>query len=173
MFIELDDVGALQLMRDGAAVGTERLVRKDARPRFQLGSVVPGLVAADGRTVYGERPWVMLPATRTDPPPQWTVRVRRLGDSEWIVDEDDHFQLGLFEVLVTGPMGADARCVVFLAEGLQTSFEPMIRVPVSGGLTACTGVIDSDGLSIHTGWTGHVWAPQSGNQDRGEQRERR
>lgn len=165
--IELDDVDALQLMHDGVAVGTERVVRKDARPRIQLGDPVPGLVAADGRTVYSERPWVMLPATRTDPPPRWSVRVRRMGDSEWMVDEEwlgeadetcvdpfdeaDDFQLGLFEILVTGPMGADARCVLFLAEGLHTNFEPMIRVPTSGGLTPCTALVDADGISITPG----------------------
>lgn len=163
-FIQLDDVYALGLVRDGAAVGTERWVRKDARPRFQLGTPVSGLVASDGRAVYNERPWVMLPESRTDPPPRWNVRVRRLGDSAWIVDEewmgeveetcvdpfddDEKFQLGLFEILVTGPMGADARCVLFLAEGLRVEFDPTIRVPVAAGLASCTGVLDSDDLSV-------------------------
>lgn len=163
-FVQLDDVDALQLVRDGVAVGTERWVRKDARPRFQLGDAVPGLAASDGRSVYNERPWVMLPPSRTDPPPRWNVRVRRFGDAQWAVDEewlseveetcvdpfddDERFQLGLFEILVTGPMGADARCILFLAEGVQTKFDPKIRVPVAEGLTACTCVVDSDGLSV-------------------------
>lgn len=163
-FVELDDVSGLQLMRDGATIGTERPVRKDARPRFHLGPAVSGLVAADGRTVYSERPWVMLPATRSDPPPRWNVKVRRSGDSEWMVDgewygesdetavdpfdDSDEFQLGLFEILVAGPMGADARCVLFLAEGLDTRFKPAIRMPTSGGLTDCAGIVDSEGLSV-------------------------
>ena len=163
-FVELEDVAGLQLMRDGATIGTERPVRKDARPRFHLGPAVSGLVAADGRTVYSERPWVMLPPTRSDPPPRWNVKVRRSGESEWMVDgewfgesgetavdpfdDSDEFQLGLFEILVTGPMGADARCILFLAEGLHTTFDPAIRVPTSGGLTDCTAAVDSDGLLV-------------------------
>lgn len=163
-FIELDDVGALQLVRDNAPVGTQRWVRKDARPRFERGPVIPGLTTTDGRTVYGARPWVMLPATRTDPAPSWNVRVRRFGESEWLVDERrrsedvetrvdpfddaDEPQLGFFEILVTGPMGSDARCVVFLAEGIETEFEPSIRVPVGQGLTPCVARVTSEGLSV-------------------------
>lgn len=163
-FIELDGIGALQLTRDAVAVGTPRAVRKDARPRFQLGRTVTGLVAADGRTVYSERPWVMLPATRTDPPPEWNVRVRRVGDADWMVDEEwvgeadetcvDPFdeaeerQLGLFEIQVIGPMGADARCVLFLAEGVHATFEPTIRIPESKGLTPCTAVVESENLAV-------------------------
>ncbi|MDV3125282.1 hypothetical protein M1247_10200 [Mycobacterium sp. 21AC1] len=166
-FIELDDVDALQLQRDDALVGTPRWVRKDARPRFELGEIATGVVTPEGRTVYNTRPWVMLPAKRTEEPPRWTVRVRRVGDSDWLVDEEwlgedgevcvDPFddaeerQLGYFEVLVTGPLGSDARCAVFLAEGLHASFAPSIRVPVAGGLTGCVGVVESDGVSIASG----------------------
>ncbi|WP_231991905.1 hypothetical protein [Mycobacterium sp. ACS4331] len=163
-FVELDDVDGLQLMRDETRVGSSRWVRKDVRPRFELGPAVPGVVALDGRTVYGERPWVILPATRTDPAPLWNVRVRRLGDSEWLVDERwrsedvdtcvdpfddaDEPQLGLFEILVTGPMGSDARCVLFLAEGLGAAFEPAIRVPTAAGLTLCTANVVGGGLVV-------------------------
>ncbi|CAJ1501171.1 hypothetical protein [[Mycobacterium] burgundiense] len=166
-FVDLDGVDALQLLKDETPIGTSRWVRKDARPRFELGPVIPATVTLDGRTVYGRRPWVLLPATRTDSPPTWTVRVRPLGESEWIVDEAwlgeevetcvDPFddveepQLGLFEILVTGPMGSDARCVAFLAEGVEATFEPAIRVPVSGGLSTCTAVIASEGLAVTPG----------------------
>jgi len=164
-FIELDNVGALQLARGNTPVGTPRWVRKDARPRFARGPVISGLTSLDGRTVYGARPWVMLPATPTDPAPQWNVRVRRFGESEWLVDEwwisedvetcvdpfdDDRTpQLGLFEILVTGPMGSDARCVVFLAEGLDTEFAPSIRVPHGQGLSPCVARVTSEGLAVH------------------------
>lgn len=163
VFTELDNVGALQLCLDGAPVGTERWVRKDARPRFEFRSAVVGVLSPEGRSVYAERPWVLLPATRSDPAPEWKVRTRRLGESEWIVDESwrgedvetcvDPFddaeepQLGLFEILVNGPLGSDSRCVVFLAEGLETIFDPSIRVPVSG-MTSCTCEVESAGISV-------------------------
>lgn len=163
-FVELDDLSSLQLCHDGAPVGTQRLIRKDARPTFHLGSTVAGVRTADGRSVYSTRPWVMLPPSATNPAPQWSVRVRRLGESEWITNESwsgedvetcvdpfddaDKAQLGLFEILVTGPLGTDARCVMFIAEGLETAFDALIRVPVPGGFTPCVGEIHADGLSV-------------------------
>lgn len=164
-FIELDDVTALQLSAaNGSDVGSARAVRKDARPSFVLGNPVAGVLAVDGRTVYSTRPWVMLPPAHTDPGPDWNVRVRRLGATDWIVDEGwraegvetcvDPFdevedrQLGLFEIIVTGPLGADARCVDFLAEGLEASFDTWIRVPESGGLTSCTSHVVAETFSV-------------------------
>ncbi|WP_245850571.1 hypothetical protein [Mycobacterium angelicum] len=161
-FVELTDVNALQLCLNGAAVGTRRLVRKDARPSFQLGPTVAGVLSIDGRSVHGRRPRVKLPPSPTEPAPRWNVRVRRLGDSKWTTDESrtgeavetciDPFddtqepQLGLFEIVVTGPIGADARCVVFIAEGVEPSFDTIIRVPVPGGLTKCVGNLESTGV---------------------------
>ncbi len=166
-FIELGDIDALQLWRDDAPVGTPRRVRKDARPRFLLGDSATGVVTPEGRAVYSSRPWVMLPATRTDSSPRWKVQVRRVGDPDWIIEEEwygedeetcvdpfddaEEAQLGYFEILVTGPMGSDARCTVFVAEGLHASFEPSIRVPTAGGITPCIGVVESEGISIGSG----------------------
>lgn len=163
-FIELDDVSALQLLLNGQPVGTERMVRKDARPSFQLGPTVAGVFTTDGRSVYSARPWVMLPPSETDSAPSWHVRVRRLGDIAWIADElwdgedvetcvdpfDDaeEPQLGLFEIMASGPVGADVRCVVFLAEGLESSFDTVVRVPESGGLTPCVGNVDAEGFAL-------------------------
>jgi hypothetical protein len=163
-FVELDDVKALQLCLDGAPVGTPRWVRKDARPSFELGPTVVGMLTPDGRSVHNTRPWVLLPPSLTDPSPDWIVRVRRLGDIEWIAEESwagediqtcvDPFddaegpQLGLFEIVVTGPLGADARCVVFIAEGIETSFDTFIRVPVPGGLTPCVGEVAAEGFLL-------------------------
>lgn len=168
-FVELDTVGSLQLRRDGQLVGTARQVRRDARPRFELADPLPGLVSSHGHPVYGSRPWVILPPSPLAPPPSWRVRVRRVGETEWITDEAwdaaeveasvDPFddaeepQLGLFEVVVTGPIGADARCVVFVAEGLWTEFDCAIRVPMAGGLTACTAEIGADDFAVTpAGW---------------------
>jgi hypothetical protein len=163
-FIELDDLSALQLSLNDQLVGTERTVRKDARPRFELGATVGGALTPDGRSVHHRRPWVMLPPSRTEPPTEWNVRVRRLGDVAWIADETwagedvetcvDPFddaeepQLGLFEIMVTGPLGSDARCVVFLAEGLEPSFNTLVRIPTPGGLTRCSGEVEAEGLSL-------------------------
>ena len=163
VFVELDTVTALQLRRDGVAVGTPRLVRKDARPRFVLGEVVSGVATPEGGTVYGERPWVMLPPAHTSPPPEWNVQVRRVGDPDWLVsetwlgddeetcvdplDDAEEPQLGYFEILVTGPMGSDARCVVFLFEGLQVDFAPAIRVPTIDGLSPCEAVAEVEGIT--------------------------
>ena len=163
-FVELDSVGAVQLRWRGERVGTERQVRKDARPRFELGEPVVGVRSADGRAVHASRPWVFLPPSRLNAPQQWRVRTRRLGATEWITDESwdadevetcvDPFddaedpQLGLFEIFVTGPLGADARVVVFLAEGLWVEVDRAIRLPESDGLTACTVEIDADLLTV-------------------------
>lgn len=164
-FVELDDVTALQLRAaDGTTVGTERWVRKDARPSFVLGEPLVGVYSTDGRTVYGSRPWVLLPSAQTDPGPSWNVRVRPLGHSEWLINENwdaedeetyldpfddaEEAQLGLFEIIVSGPLGADARCVVFLAEGVEASFSTTVRVPDGGGLTPCAAEIVAQGFSI-------------------------
>ncbi|WP_167106456.1 hypothetical protein [Mycobacterium sp. DL592] len=164
VFVDLELVDALQLTHDGNPIGTPRRVRKDSRPRFVLGDEVAGLSTTEGRTVYCRRPWVLLPPSGADPAPVWNVRVRRFGESQWIVDESwrgedvetcvdpfdeaEESQIGLFEVVVTGPMGADARCVVFLAEGVDTTFEPVIRIPESGGLTPCTATVQSVDLAL-------------------------
>ncbi|WP_197379998.1 hypothetical protein [Mycolicibacterium mengxianglii] len=162
--VELGAVTALQLSVNGTPVGTERWVRKDARPSFQFGPVVPGITALGGHAVYSQRPWVMLPVADSDPAPNWQVQARRVGESTWMTkedwtsedvetcvdpfDDDEESLLGQFEILVTGPLGADARCVVFLAEGLQAAFQPSIRVPSAGGIAACRTVIDAEGLHI-------------------------
>lgn len=162
--VELSGVEELQLENQGRRIGTGRIVRKDARPRFVLGEPVRGIRARDGRTVHSHRPWVVLPATRTEPPPLWRVRTRRIGGTEWIVDDvwlaaeeeaavdpfddDEAPQLGVFEILVSGPLGADARLVVFLAEGLWVEVDRAIRIPESRGLTACTAEIGADQLEI-------------------------
>jgi len=50
--------------------------------------------------------------------------------------------------VASGPLGADARCVVFLAEGLEPSFDTLVRVPVPGGLAPCVSEIAAEGFSV-------------------------
>ena len=163
-FVELDGVEALQLLKDGELIGTPRRVLRAVKPYFEFATPVTGVSTLDGRIVYGRRPWVILPAGGAAPSPKWNVRVRRFGETEWIVNETwlgevaetcvDPFddaeepQLGNFEILVSGPVGSDGRCICFLAEGLQTSFQPALRVPTPGGLNTCTASIDSGELVV-------------------------
>ncbi|MCV7016275.1 hypothetical protein H7I96_00820 [Mycolicibacterium aichiense] len=163
-FIELSSVGSLQLRSNDKAVGTERQVRKDARPRFDTEAPVRGVRSIDGRPVLAARPWVWLPAAQSDPPPVWRVQTRRFGSADWLVDDSwnaaqdeaavDPFddaeqpQLGLFEVVVTGPLGADARFLFFLSEGLWLETNCAIRVPDGHGLTPCLAEIGADRLVV-------------------------
>jgi hypothetical protein len=163
-FVELNAVDGLQLRSNEQPIGSERQVRKDARPRFEVDEPVRGVRSIDGRPVLATRPWVWLPATQSDPPPVWRVRTRRFGSADWTVDgswnasEDEaavdpfddaeEAQLGLFEVVVTGPLGADARFVFFIAEGLSTETSTAIRVPDGDGLTPCSAEIGADALAV-------------------------
>jgi hypothetical protein len=162
--VELSSVDCLQLRSNEQLIGSERQVRKDARPRFQANDPVRGVRSIDGRPVLATRPWVLLPTTRSDPPAQWRVRTRRFGSADLIVDESwnaeedetavDPFddakepQLGLFEVVVTGPLGADARLVFFIAEGLWAETSRAIRIPEGDGLTPCSAEISADALTV-------------------------
>lgn len=164
-YIDLDTVGAVQLRHQGQIVGTPRPVRKDARPRIDLGDPISGVLSTAGHQVFGTRPSVVLPPSILESPPSWRVRVRRHGANEWFVDESwyaataetcvDPFgevetpQLGLFDIVVTGPLGADARVVVFIAEGLWAEFDTAVRLPAAGGLTVCSAEIGADLLVVN------------------------
>lgn len=161
-FVELGGVSALQLESLGERVGTPRVVRKEVRPRFELGEPLTGVYTSEGRSVYAERPWVMLPSSLDDRGTQWQVRVRRVGNTDWAVvgnwraeaeetcvdpfDDAPEPQLGLFEVDVSGPLGSKARCVVFVAEGLSVEYDVNLRVPQGNGLTPCIATVDPDRL---------------------------
>ena len=156
--IDLSSVAALQLRRNGQAVGSAHTVRKGAA-HFELGTVIPGCRTLEGRAVYADRPWVILPPSLSEKPTVWRVKARRVGSNEWLVDEAwnaekneasvDPFDdaegglLGLFEIVVSGPIGSDERTLVFLAEGLSIDFDTELRTPVPGGLTPCTAILES------------------------------
>jgi hypothetical protein len=163
-FIELDNVHGLQLYKNGDLVGTPRRIYRAERPHLHPASPIPGLTTADGPTVYADRPAVTLPATTVEPAPKWAVRVRHPGEQEWLFDQSvaaskvevhvDPFaesvapQLGLFEILVTGPMGLDVRGAFFIAEGLTTQFHPTIRVPDNGRLSGCAASVESSAHAV-------------------------
>lgn len=157
-YIDLAPVGALQLRRNGQALGTTHNVRKGA-PTFEFSEPVAGCRTADGRSVYAERPLVILPPSGSKQSTSWQVRARRVGTSEWLADdrwlseenetEVDPFDdadpglLGLFEIVVSGPIGSDERAVVFIAEGLSIAFDTELRTPCPGGLKPSSATIDS------------------------------
>jgi hypothetical protein len=157
-FVDLSTVSALQLRRRGHVIGTVRSVREDA-PTFEFKEPLLGCRTAEGRTVYAERPMVILPPSSSNQPTVWRVRTRRVGATEWMSDEgwqseeneaeadpfddSDPGLLGLFEIIVSGPIGSDERAIVFLAEGLAVEFDTKLRIPSPAGLTPCTASIRS------------------------------
>lgn len=167
--IDLEAVDSIQLRRAGAFVGRPRSVRRDTTPTFDLAEPIAGCLTADGRTVYSSRPWVMLPADLSSEPPSWRIRTRLLDSTEWIVDDSWHSadettcvdpfddspdtQLGSFEIVVSGPLGADIRAVVFLAEGLAVDFDNPPRFPVARGLSPTAAMISSESeLTVADSW---------------------
>ena len=162
--VELSSVDCLQLRSNEQLIGSERQVRKDARPRFEVDEPVCGVRSVDGRPVLATRPWVWLPATSPILPQRGGCGHGASGCADWIVDDSwnaaedeaavDPFddaeepQLGLFEVVVTGPLGADARFVFFIAEGLWAETSRAIRVPEGDGLTPCSAEIGADELTV-------------------------
>lgn len=169
VYVDLTRVDAIQLRKNDSLIGRKRLVRRDTAPTFDLGEPVAGCQSGDGRTVYSSRPWIMLPASYAEQKPSWRIRTRRLDSQKWLVDDrwdsadiatcvdpfDDALerQLGAFEIVVTGPLGADARAVVFLAESLTIDFDRPLRFPVAHGLSPTAALLSSDeALSVSTEW---------------------
>ncbi|MFC3965772.1 hypothetical protein [Nocardia jiangsuensis] len=134
--------------RRGPRTGPLRQVRASAAARFGFGAPLPGVSTRSGLSVYAERPTVELPPAGV--PTRWRVRTRRAGTVDWLTDDEweadaeetelDPFDgvapglLGLFDVVVSGPLGSDLRHSVFLAEGLAVRYSTEFRVPDGDGL---------------------------------------
>ncbi|MFC4127140.1 hypothetical protein [Nocardia rhizosphaerae] len=145
---DLSDTDAV-LLRDEARSGTPRQVRRTGSARLVLPEAIEGLHTRSGLAVYAERPAVDLPAHAVEPV-EWRVRVRHSGTVDWLADDIwvsdtepvslDPFEgvdaglLGLFDVVISGPIGQDIRHSVFLAEGLAVEHAVEFRVPVPDGL---------------------------------------
>ncbi|MFE6864519.1 hypothetical protein [Nocardia sp. NPDC057668] len=157
--VDLSVHNAIQLRgRAGNRLGVPREIRAVGAPRLELADGLEGVTSGSGLTVYAARPLIELPPC-TDPDPHvWRVRVRRSGaadllsDQEWesgpeqsMLDPFDGLDpglLGLYDIVVTGPLGSDLRCGVFMAEGLSVEHSHTFRVPVPGGLSACETLLD-------------------------------
>ncbi len=147
---DLADIDAV-VLDDDARVGMPRQVRRTGSARLVLPVPVEGLYTRSGLAVYAERPSVDLPAHAVEPV-EWRVRVRRSGTVDWLADDIwesetepvslDPFEglapglLGLFDVVISGPLGQDIRHNVFLAEGLVVEHAAEFRVPVQDGLAS-------------------------------------
>jgi hypothetical protein len=167
-FLDLSS-DSIQLRRGQDLLGGTRSVRRGTAARFQLGERMEGCETLDGRAVYHGRPWIVLPPSRSRNAVAWRIRTRRFGEDAWLVDAEwlaedvetsvdpfddaEESQLGLFEIAVTGPLGADIRTVVFLAEGVYATFEPAFRLPAARGLSSCIVALESTGsLSLADEW---------------------
>ncbi|GAB4587654.1 hypothetical protein [Nocardia sp. IFM 10818] len=152
--VDLSRHGSIQLRRKGVGLGAVREVRAVGAPTLELGDALDGVRTASGLSVYSTRPLVTLPPYMGSEPAVWRVRVRRSGRAEWLVTDEwesstdhaclDPFEglprglLGHFEVIVSGPLGSDLRCMVFMAEGLTVDHGIYFRSPVPGGLSPST-----------------------------------
>ncbi|TCW20611.1 hypothetical protein [Dietzia cinnamea] len=118
--------------------------------------VLPG-VFSEKLPVLHARPWIVLPALGGSEA-TWTIRYRRAGATEWVVQGDyispdggevplfaeEPAQLGRFDVRVTGPFGARFETSVFVAEGLEIFYDDTLRIPTDNGLTEVTATVWSD-----------------------------
>ncbi|TSE02203.1 hypothetical protein FOS14_00080 [Skermania sp. ID1734] len=160
--IDLSSQQSIQFARGENRTGAARGVRTTASPTFEPSEPVVGLRTVRGMKVYAKRPTVSLPAHPAGHPMDWRVRVRRSGDREWFIDRIqtatndptviDPFDgasrglIGLYEIVIAGPLGGDLRQQIYLAEGLSVAFDRDFRFPVAAGLLPVTAQIRSDGL---------------------------
>ncbi|MFI6957046.1 hypothetical protein ACIBJI_26720 [Nocardia sp. NPDC050408] len=154
---DLTDTDAV-LLRDDNRSGPPRQVRRTGSARLVLPDPIDGVYTRSGMPVYAERPAVDLPAHAVEPV-NWRVRVRRSGTVDWLADDVwesdtepvslDPFDglesglLGLFDVVISGPLGQDIRHSLFLAEGLAVEHAAEFRVPVQDGLAPTSTTVTS------------------------------
>lgn len=158
---DLTDTDAV-VLRDDARSGVPRQVRRTGSARLVLPEPVEGAYTRSGLVVYAERPTVDLPPHAVEPV-EWRVRVRHSGTVDWLADDIwesgtepvslDPFEgiasglLGLFDIVISGPLGQDIRHSVFLAEGLTVEHAAEFRTPVPAGLApTCATVLAAEPL---------------------------
>ena len=155
--LDLSGIAWLELDPAGEDVPRRHIVRGRSRPRLVTGAPVPGIHTTDGLAVFGTLPTVRLPAGNT----RWQVEVRRPGsgrvlgaaeasgdrwDPERLWDRVPRPLLGELVVTVTALDAAPAaglRRAVFMAEGLDVSYSPALRLTDDAGLDAAEAVLSS------------------------------
>ena len=160
--LDLSGVSWLELEPAGAAGTRRHPVRNRLKPQLMTGAAVPGVRTADGLAVFGMLPAVRLPAGEA----RWRVEVRRSGrgpvlaaaeasgddwDPERLWDRVPRPVLGELVVTVTvtapglspgmGARGTGLRRVVAVAEGLDVSYSPALRLTCEQGLDAAEAVL--------------------------------
>jgi hypothetical protein len=128
---------------------SRRPVRGFTRPRISTGAPVPGVTTPYGTPVYAQAPEIWLPA-EAGAETQWTVEIRPSGggpgvSKTWRITESCTITglwdslpqplLGSFDIVVRGPLGRGAGRTVFIAEGIDVSFTPRVRLFDAAGLT--------------------------------------
>jgi hypothetical protein len=147
--VQLDLAGVAWLELEPA--GGRRVVRGRTKPRLVTGAPVPGVHTADGLPVFGTLPMVRLPAGET----RWRVEVRRSGsgpvlgaveasgdgwDPERLWDRVSRPVLGELVIAVTG-QATGLRRTVAVAEGLDVSYSPALRLTDTKGLEPAEAVL--------------------------------
>ncbi|TWS20024.1 hypothetical protein FK529_07735 [Tsukamurella asaccharolytica] len=155
--VDVDPTGVSGFyVRSDAARGPLREFKSAASAAFSLPAQIEGTTTVQEYPVYSQRPAVILPAG--EGPAVWHIRTRRAGEVGYLVERAwdtggaeitvDPFEglkaglLGMFEISVTGPLGSNARLLVFLAEGLSVTLSRPIRFPVADGVAPVTAVIE-------------------------------
>src|ERR1039457_87955 len=146
----------------GAAGTGRHPVRSRLKPQLMTGAAIPGARTTDGLAVFGMLPAVRLPAGEA----RWRVEVRRSGrgpvlaaaeasgddwDPERLWDRVPRPVLGELVVTVTAPgsspgmgaRGTGLRRVVAVAEGLDISYSPALRLMCEQGLDAAEAVLSA------------------------------
>ncbi len=158
--VDLSGLSWLELEPAGGDGTRRRPVRGRLKPRLMTGAAVPGVRTTDGLAVFGMLPTVRLPAGEA----RWRVEVRRSGrgpvlaaadasgddwDPERLWDRVPRPVLGELVVTVTAPgsapgmeaHGTGLRRVVAVAEGLDVTYSPALRLTCDQGLDAAEAVL--------------------------------
>ncbi|MFC5290034.1 hypothetical protein ACFPM7_23515 [Actinokineospora guangxiensis] len=128
---------------------TRRAIRGHTRPRIEVGRPVVGITTPYSTPVHSELPAIWLPG-REDAETKWTIELRRSGDDIPVLttsrtvrapqsfaglwDDLPRPVLGSFDITVRGPLGRGANRTLFVAEGLESRFQPAVRVFEGSGL---------------------------------------
>ncbi|HEY0998147.1 MAG TPA: hypothetical protein VGD83_00795 [Streptosporangiaceae bacterium] len=153
--LDLAGVAWLELEPAGGTAPRRRTVRGRTKPRLVTGAPVPGVHTPDGLPVFGTLPMVRLPSGET----WWQVEVRRSGsgpilgavevsgdrwDPERLWDRASRPVLGELVVTVTAlgtPQATGLRRAVAVAEGLDISYSPALRLTAAEGLEPAEAVL--------------------------------
>jgi hypothetical protein len=153
--LDLAAVAWLELEPAGGTAPRRRPVRGRSKPRLVTGAPVPGVDTPGGLPVFATLPIVRLPSGEV----RWRIEVRRPGsgaplgtaeatgdhwDPERLWDRAPRPVLGELVVTVTALGGSQAtglRRVVVVAEGLDVSYSPALRLTDPRGLEPAEAVL--------------------------------